>query len=474
MKHIIQFAALALLAGCAAVPRDAGFAEVQAALAQRVEQSVMWWRDTAEDAEAEARIRGLLAQPLTADAAVQVALLNNRGLQAEYEELGVAQADVVQAGLFRNPVLGWMRQEGGDLTRTTWGFELDFLGLLLVRPRQRIEDIRFAHVKLRVTQAVLRHAAETRKAWYEVMAAEQSARFLQQAGELADAEAMLGERQRTAGTLALRDALRQQVFAAEVEVDLAHARQTAFAARERLNRLMGTGDEQVAWQLPSRLPLPPAEIPPYASLEADGVARRLDVQLAQKEAEAFASALGLTRNMRFINVFDLGVETEHGSGERRITGPVLRIELPVFDQGQARLSRQESLYRQSEMRLYQSAVNARSEIREAWQRLQAAHAAVRHARETLVPLRRRIVEQSALHYNGMLIGVYELLADARAQMAAVQQGIFATREYWTALADLQMAVGGRLPQPSTAGGEPAGGGERMREQRSAQHEEHAK
>jgi outer membrane protein TolC len=444
----VIMAALAVC-GCATLPVDAGFADVQTNLAQRLDEMVQWRRGGAEDAEMDRRMAQLLAQPLTAEAAVQVALLNHRGLQAEYEELGVAQADLVQAGLLRNPSFGWSRLEGGGITKTTWGMELDFLGLLLAAPMKRIEGIRFEHAKLRVTQAVLRHAADTRKAWAEALAAEQAAEFLRQAGELAEAEAELGERQRKAGNLNQRDALRQQAFAAETRLESLRAAGSAFSARERLNRLMGVQGDFTDWKLPSRLPDIPASLPDIPNLEAHGIAQRLDVRMAQKEAEALAAALSMTRDSRFINVFDLGVETEKNTGEKRITGPTLKLELPIFDQGQTRVSRQQALYRQSEQRLYETTVNARSEIREAWQRVLTTHAAARHAREVLLPLRRKIVEQGTLHYNGMLIGVYELLVDAREQVNAVQKEIDTSRDFWVALADLHMAVGGKLPASAT-------------------------
>ncbi|MCX7626977.1 MAG: TolC family protein [Methylophilaceae bacterium] len=415
-------------------------------VAERLQQPVEWRRGAAEDAEAAAHVAAILAQPLTADGAVQVALLENRALQAEYEDLGIAQADLVQAGLLRNPVLGWSRQAGSGMVKTVWGVELDFLGLLLAAPRQRIEGIRFELTQLRVAQAVLRHAAETRKAWAEALAAEQSAGFFKQVRMLAEAEAELGERQRKAGNLSLRDALRKQAFAVEIRLEAARASEKAHAARERLNRLMGLWGAQTAWKLPSQLPEIPAQLPQYPDLEAYGLAQRLDVHLAQKEVEALAAALGLTRGTRFIHVLDLGVETEKSTGEKRLTGPTLKLELPLFDQGQARLSRQEALYRQSVLRLHDLEVSARSEIREAWQRLATAHGAAKQARDVLLPLYKQIVEQSTLYYNGMLIGVYELLADARAQVGAVHTYIEALRDYWTALADLQLAVGGRLPQ----------------------------
>ncbi len=450
IRPMLALAALALLAGCAGVPREAGFAEVGREAGARLGAEVAWRHGDAADAEIDARIAQLLAQPLTVDAAVQVALLNNRLLQAEYEALGVAQAELVQAGLLRNPGFGWSRQEGGAIAKASWGLELDFLGLLLRAPRQRIESMRFEHARLRVTQAVLRHAAETRRAWFEAQAAERDAAFMAQVAELAAVEAELGERSRAAGNLSRRDVLRQQVFAAEMAAALAQAREAAFAARERLNRLLGTWGGQAGWKLAGSLPELPATLPDMSGIEAWGLGQRLDLRMAQREAEALAAGLGLARDARFVNVLDLGVETERATGERRITGPTLKLELPVFDQGQARVSKLEAQYRQSEARLFALAVDTRAEIREHAQRATTAHAVAQRQRDLLVPLHRQLVEESMLHYNGMLIGVYELLADARAQIGAVQAHIAATRDFWTALTDLQLAAGGRLPQELAA------------------------
>lgn len=450
-KVITSSLLAALLAGCASVPRDAGFSDVKQSVSARLGENIAWRQGGAADAEVDAQVQAALAQPLTADAAVRIALLNNRSLQAEYEELGIAQADLVQAGLLRNPSFGWSRQEGGDITKTTWGLEFDFIGLLLRGPQSKVEKMRFEHVRLRVAQAVLKHATETRKAWYEAVAFAQDASFMEKVADLASTEGELAERQRKAGNLSRRDALRQQAFTEETEIALASARQQAYLARERLNRLMGVWGEDTGWTLPERLPELPDAQPAFDHIEAYGLRQRLDVQMAQKEAEAFAAGLGLTRSTRFINVFDLGVETEKSTGERRITGPTLRLELPIFDQGQARISRQEAQYRQSEARLYAAAVDARSEMREAWQRTATAYLAAQRVRDRLLPMRRQLVEQSTLHYNGMLIGVYELLADAREQVATVQNHIAATRDFWLALADLQLAVGGKLPQEIRAG-----------------------
>lgn len=446
MKFLLLVLPAFLLAGCSSIPDKAsGFAGVDAALAQRLEQKTIWRSNSQVDAEAENKVQALLAQPLDADAAVQIALLNHRNLQAEYEELGVAQADLVQAGLLRNPVLSLSRLEGGGLTKRTLGIELDFLSLLLAAPQQRLQSLQFEHTKLRVAQAVLRHAAETRKAWVEAMAAQQKLKFVEQVDTLIQSEAELGERQYSAGNLSRRDSLRQQAFRAESALALAQAKTSAQTTRENLKRWMGLGADQDSWQLVQRLADPLPALPSRENLLASGMQQRLDLQMAQKEQQAYASALKLTRGTRFINVLDVGAERESSSGEPRMTGPTLALELPIFDQGQSRVDKLESLLRQSEDRKAALSAEIGTEISSAWQRAETARLGVQHTHDVLMPLRRQIQNQSLLYYNGMLIGMYELLADARERINAMLGFIDASREYWLAEADLQLAVGGKLP-----------------------------
>ena len=97
-----------LLVGCSSVDPAAAFPDVQALAQERVGARLHWIRGTPEDAEVDRKVRELLSTPLSVEAAVQIALLNNRMLQATYEELGVAQAELVQAGLLKNPVFGGM------------------------------------------------------------------------------------------------------------------------------------------------------------------------------------------------------------------------------------------------------------------------------------------------------------------------------------------------------------------------------
>lgn len=444
LKAVVAGASLCLLAGCATLAPTAGFDAVERVTGAKPGQTLRWARTEEDRTAIRTTIEELLKRPVTADAAVQIALLNNRGLQATYEDLGISQADLAQARRLPNPIFAATRQQDSGVTKTTLGLEFNFLGIVLTPAQSKLEGIRFEQAKLSVGNEVLQVAADTRRAYYEALAAEQRTDYYRQVVETAEAAAELAARLARAGNISKRDQGREQVFYAEAMAELARAQLEARASRERLNRLMGLWGNDTQWTLPKTLPDLPKTPPAYANIEALALAQRLDVQARKQEAEALANALGLTRSTRLINVLDLGVETEKTTGESRLTGPTLTLELPIFDQGSARVARFEAQYRQALQRVADTAIVARAETREAYQTLTTAYHTARHYRDEVVPLRKRIADESVRYYNGMLISVFELLTDAREQVVAVNAYIEALRDFWVAEAELARVVGGRL------------------------------
>ena len=453
----------AALGGCATVRPDAGLAEVRQALrthlGQELERS-----DTPARAEAAAqRVDALLASPLSADDAVQVALLNHRGLQAALEQLGIAEAERVQALRLPNPGLALGRTRSGDERETEWSLHLA-LTRLLALPRRRVaEDARLRQVQDSVALQVLGHAEDTRKAWVQAVAAEETVRYARQVMDAAEAGAELARRMAAAGNFNKLQRAREQGFYADAALNLARAQQGQRAARERLTRLLGLWGAQTAFQLPPRLPNLPPEPADLPDLERRAIAQRLDVQGALRAADEAAQRLGLDRATRLAGGLELGLAASRGSDGDRSRGWELGFELPLFDPGDARVARAEAVHRQAMHRAAQVAVDARSEVREAWNAQRTAWDIARHHREEIVPLRRQIAEENLLRYNGMLIGVFELLADARAQIAAVHGAIEALRDFWLADADLRMALigkphlgGGPAPSLTTPAADAAG------------------
>ena len=444
-----------VLAGCASFSRDGGFDTVASGAKERgLDQEIKWLRDGEDPTEIRAMVTSLLKKPLTPDAAVQIALLNNQSLQATYAELGIAEASLVQAGRLRNPGFSFTRLHRGDEIEIERTVLFDLMGLITMPIRTDLEKRRFELTKTRVTGQVLQVAADTRRAWYRAVSSRESARYADQVKEAAEASAELARRMAAAGNFSKLDHAREQVFYAEAAAQVARARQTAVSERERLIQLMGLWGNDIQFVLPDRLPDLPDDARDIGDIEARAMRARLDVQGARQEAEHIASSLGLTRATGFIDVLELGYHRKSETGLPRQTGYEIEIRLPVFDWGGARHARAQHVYMQAVDRAADLAVRARSEVREAYHAYRTAYDVAKHYRDEIVPLRKRISEENVLRYNGMLIGVFELLAEARQQIASVNAYIEALRDFWLADATLDLALTGKSPGAMTpiAGG----------------------
>jgi outer membrane protein TolC len=247
--------------------------------------------------------------------------------------------------------------------------------------------------------------------------------------------------------VSLRDQSRRQAMYVETRAQLGRAKRRAASSRERINRLLGLWGTRTQWTLPARFPDLPGARPVYTDLESIAIGQRLDVAAARKDVEYVGSALGITRSARYLNVLDVGIASEKSSGEPSQIGPTVRLELPLFDQGQARVAKYEAMFDQAANRLAETAVHARAQTRERYDDLLATWELAVQQQGVLVPLRRRILAQTQLFYNGMLEGVYDLLADYRESALAAQDLVEAQRDYWIAHAELERAVGGKLPAP---------------------------
>ena len=431
-----------VLGGCATFSQDGGLDAVSTMASARTGQDVRLLSASGDSDASRAELDRLLGAPLTADSAVRVALLNNRGLRASLAGLRVAEADLVQAGRMRNPAFSFSRMAGGGETEIERSVMFDLTGLLTMPIRRDIEARRFRSAQLVAATDVVRIAADTRKAWFNTVAAAQSARYADQVREAAEASAELARRMAKAGNLSALDQAREQLFSAESTARLARARHRVTAAREQLARLLGVWGTQTAFTLPDRLPDLPAAPREAANVEAQAMQQRLDVQLAKLDAESTARALGLTKATGIVNVLDAGYANTSKSGAPRENGYEIEVALPIFDWGGARVAKAEALYMQSVHRTAHTAVTARSQVREAYSAYRTSYDVARHYRDEVVPLQKKISEETLLRYNGMLMSVFELLADARAQITGVNTAIEAQRDFWVAETELQAAING--------------------------------
>lgn len=429
----------ALLGGCASFSPDGGFDPIQLATQSRIQKDVVWTRDDASRRQSQTRIDTLLAQPLAADDAVQIALLNNPGLQATFYRLGIAEADWVQAQTLPNPGLSVGRLTRGSEVEWDSALHLFLLQVLTMPMRSQIEQRLFEKTRTEVTLAILQLAAETRKAYFIAVAADETVRYMRQAMDAADAGAELGRRMAQAGNWSKLKQAREQAFYADTVLTLARAEQARVQSHERLIRLLGL-ENGTRLTLPQRLPDLPAALPALPDVEQQALDQRLDLQMQRQAAAALADNLGLTRSTRLVNVLELGLIHSDSNEQATQRGFELSFELPLFDWGQARVARAEAIYMQTVQRTAAMAIDARSEVRESYAAYRSQYDIARHYRDEVVPLQKHISEENMLRYNGMLIGVFELLADARTQIGSVNDAIVAQRDFWLAQSDMQMAL----------------------------------
>ena len=449
--------AAAVLGGCASFSPDGGFAAIEKTAKNRLGKDVQWARSDADQDNIARRVTELLSKPLTVDDAVQLALLNNRGLQATFQELGIGEAEFVQAGRLPNPGFSFGRMSRGDEREIERGLHFNIARLIAMPFIGQMEVRRFEQTKGMVAMSVLSLAADTRKAYYNALAAEESVRYMRQVKLTADSSAELARRMEQVGNFNKLQRAREQVFYADASLNLARAEQAQRATRERLTRLLGAWGAQTQFALPERLPDLPKDAMELPDIERVALAQRLDVLGAKLAAEQTARNLGLTRTTRFVNVLELGLLRNSSNELPTQRGWEIGVELPLFDWGGARVAKAEAVYMQTVHRAAETAVNARSEVREAYTGYRSAYDIARHQRDEVVPLNQRIAEENQLRYNGMLIGVFEMLADARTQIASVNTSIQALRDFWLAQADLDMALIGKpslsvASDPSMAAG----------------------
>jgi outer membrane protein TolC len=446
----VAIALAGLLGGCATFSPDGGMSDVRKLAQDRLGKPVP--TDPGDAEAARKPVESLLAQPLTADSAVEIALLNNPELQAQLADLGLAETDLVQAGRLRNPVFAYSNKRSSDITQIERTLLVNVAALVFMPLALDIEQRRFEQAKVAAAMSIVSTAAATRQAYFRAVAAQEMLIYFKQVQVSAEASSELARRMAQVGNFNKIAQMRQQVFYAEATAQLARAQQSAISEREQLTRMLGLAGNGASYTLSARLPdLPSAPLAP-ADAEQTAMQRRLDVQLAKLDAESMAKSLGLTRATRFVNVLEVGYTNESETGERRKNGYEIELELPIFDWGTARVARAEILYRQAMARTAAIAVNAQSEVRESYAGYRTAYDIAKHYRDEIVPLRRRIADESVLRYNGMLIGVFELLADAREQVGSVNAAIEASRDFWLAETALQLALSGKSPGSAMAAG----------------------
>ena len=435
---LLALAAGALLSGCVSLPRDAGFGELQRNIEEQTRQTVVWNRGPIEPPSDE-RVRELLVDPLNADRAVQVALANNRDIQATLEELGIARAEYLDAFLPRNPVLDVNRRFPGQALEV--GLTQALVDLLQFRSRRALSQAELRLAQMRITAAVLNFAAEVRAGFYELQAAQQVLARQRVILEAQEAWALLAKRQHEAGNISDLDLEIEQSLYEQVKLESARAEVEALAAREQLTADLGLLSDRTPWTVPAEFaPMPDSEIP-REEIETIAVARRFDIAVARQEVDAARRARPIA-GIAFLDELAAGISYEREPEGESTRGPAAAIPIPIWNRGAAARARAFGILRAAQQRLAATEVTARSEARVARERLLEARARAEYVRDVILPRRRRILYLMQLEYNAMIRGVFQLIQARQSLTNAEMQLIEAQRDYWIARTELETALTG--------------------------------
>ena len=445
--------ALALVtSACASTSPKEAYDASSISIEDRLGKKVHWKQGTDEDQQVEQRVHALLQQPINGDVAVQIALVNNPGLQATFEELRIAQADLVQAGLLKNPAFGVavlfpvkQTEDHHAITDIQLDVVGNFLDVFLIPARKRIAAAALESAKLRVGSAAIMLAYDVESAFYTAQGAEQILAMRRAVLEAGDAAVEVARNQHDAGNISDLDLANEESVYEQLRLDAARAEAEVLGAREALTRLMGVFGPDTEWKLAPKLPELPKTDPPLEHLESAAIARRFDLAAIREDMRSIAETIALVKNGRWIAA-NVGAGVERTHEGPIIAGPKGSIELPIFDQKQAVIARLEGMLHQAKARETELAISIRSEVRTARARVIFARTLVERYVTVLVPLRQRVVELSQQQYDAMLLSVYQLLVAKQNEINAYRELIEAARDYWIARADLDRATGGRMPE----------------------------
>jgi len=445
-----------LMAGCHVSPRGA-FSDVESTVGRASGKRVSWIRSGQEAAAAHGAVQTLLSRPLTADSSAQIALLNNRDLQAQFEEIGISYADYIQAGLPRNPSITADYLFSRQGPTTTASVAEDIISLLLLPARKKVAAAQLETTKKRIASEVLGLVAETKTAFYMLQARQQLLGRLKLIVETNQAGAEIAKRQHDAGNNTDLDLANQAALYDQSRIDVAQAEAQIRSERERLNRLMGVWGQDTKWTIGDSLPPIPGQEISTNKLEQIAVTQRLDLAMARANVDAIGRELALKSATRFTPVrIDLGPEHDKEPGSAHRHGPTVTLELPVFDFQQAAIARSEAQWRQAVNELQALAVNARSEIREARDLVLANRELANYYGKILLPQRLQIVNQTQLQLNAMQVGPLDLLQAKERELDTERSYIDTWRDYWIAHTELERALwggtggGARAPEGSVS------------------------
>lgn len=445
LVFLVTGAIIALSCSCKRVP-PADDSRVVSLIQKRITKQVHWRQETKEDQQVISLMQQLFQKELELDAAIQIALLNNPTIQATFEELGIAQADLVQAGLLQNPFFqGFVRfpNQRSLATNTEFSITQNILELFLIPLRKKIAATELAQAQLRVANVILEVHFDVQKSYYSLQAEQTRLSLLESLLETTEMRKLLAEKQYQAGNINELELQRHTSVYLEAKLNLSKSQAEIAGLQRTMNVLLGLRDTQTNWHIAQGLPNLPGDEPPLAQLETRALSERLDIAIIRLEINRIAQ-IGATKNWWAYTDVAVGISGEKDSEGPRVLGPMLLASLPLFNTGQADRARLTALLKQNQHRLKAVEIDILSQVRLAKERLAIYRNLVSLYMSELLPLQKKIIATSQNFYNVMGLSVYKLLQSKQQELLAKIEYTTSLRDYWTTRVELDRAVGGSV------------------------------
>lgn len=404
----------------------------------------------AEAPEVSSQVRELLSGELDESSAIQVALLQNAEAQELYARLAIGRAELVQAGLLRNPSLTGRLFFSVD-GRGGAGTVLVSLFDILTRPlRQRLAAESFEAERARGLRRFIAIVSEVRRR-FKVLLAEQQLQLLhRRRHESAVAAVTLAMQLREAGNIRADELLSLKLEQSRAAEELALAELRESEAREAFFLQLGLWRRGREWRTQAELDFSGLQLrgDEAASVEERAVAASLDLAIAQREINRRAEALQLSEWSAVIPGLSAGYaaerDTEGGPFEN---GPAFSLDLPIFDRGEARKAIAAAELERALARQRHRAVQVRASARLLSKRCEALVDRALYLREVHAPLHDQYVVEQLRLYNAMQSGAFLVIEARKMELSSAIRQITALRDAWIARIDLDELLSGCLSGP---------------------------
>jgi len=443
MRRLTSLITLISLSGCATLTPQLGFKEVNETFTTRSGNYLYWNTGSTEDEKVAQELSKLLSKELTSDSATQIALLNNKSLQATYQNLGIAQADLIEAGLFPNPIFS------GEVRFPSAGPNLElsvvqsFIKIFEIPLRKKMAQSQFDEAKIEVIERALLLAYETQKTFYEYQASEQLLEMARTALAALEASKDLATRLHNAGNITDLDLAQEQSNFESLKVEVTTHEEELILLREKLNSLLGLETEKTNWKIAGRLPDP--TLVKIDDAEKEALANNLTLAKARLKLLTLATSLNIEEKFRIFDESELGVSGAKEAEGKWGFGPAFSFPLPFFSQGRTQIYRANAQLQQQHDLSVDMQIKIQSRLRSLLKRLRLSEARLVQYKKTLLPLQAKVVAETQKQYNAMLAGAFQLIEAKHKQIETGKDYLEALRSYWLLRSELESALSGLVP-----------------------------